>query len=100
MNKKNLKYHLERVELFWRNKPNCWKYFPKYHYCRRLRTMQEIRENEFLNNFDEESKMYGVRSRFARNHKNLPNSWDDYWIYLPKSWKDATKLRKQWMVNL
>jgi len=43
----------------------------------------------------------GVKPRARRNHVNLPNSWDDVPLArggaYTKSWKRATKSRKQYM---
>lgn len=64
------------------------------HY-RRINTTQEIRYNS---GFDVDYRNEKIKGR----QRQLPNSWDD----IPESrrskrgWKDNTKCRKQWMVNL
>ena len=56
---------------------------------RRIRTTQERR---WAHAWDDEEFAPKVRGR--RNASNLPNSWDDYWRYNLKNWKDHRKT--QW----
>lgn len=41
-------------------------------------TQQEIRENDFLNNYDEEAREYNIKSRGRRRRGAIPTKWDDY----------------------
>jgi len=53
---------------------------------RHMKTTQERRANgkrHFLHIDD-----YKVKIRPRRNAANLSNAWDDYWIDVPKSWKN------------
>ena len=47
------------------------------------------------------AKEDGVRVRAKRNHKNLPNAWDDIRIIRsnPHSWKDNSKRRHQYLAE-
>ena len=62
--------------------------------CRDPQTMQERRRNIA----DRDEGRYKARGR--RMH--LPSSWDDIVVSRRggKSWKDYTRFRKQWMMNL
>jgi len=60
-----------------------------HHGLRRMKTTQERRANGkrcFLHIDD-----YKVKIRPKRNMSNLPEAWDDYWIYVPKCWKNHRK---------
>ncbi|UTC28396.1 hypothetical protein GURKE_03760 [Brevundimonas phage vB_BpoS-Gurke] len=63
-------------------------------YFRHPRTMQERRRNAG----DVHDRVVSVRG----NRKHLPSSWDDIMASrrAGKSWKDFTRYRKQWMMNL
>jgi len=63
--------------------------------CRRMKTTQERRENDFLDHYDEDARDYCIRSRRSRTLHGLPNSWEDYWVYSQKTWKKhrATQYR-------
>lgn len=54
---------------------------------RHMRTTQERRW----------SFAYPEFVRGKRTAPNIPNAWDDDFRPWPKSWKDCTKKRKQWM---
>lgn len=58
------------------------------------RTLQEARRNIG----DRDEGRYKARGRRMR----LPSAWDDYAVARSggKSWKDHTRFRKQWMMNL
>ena len=60
---------------------------------RNVGTYSERRENDFCNEFDEDAKFYGVRSRAARTSGNLPEPWDDILRsdWGNKSWKKHRK---------
>lgn len=60
-----------------------------YRCARHMRTTQERRANGKRNflYFDD----YKVKVRSKRNAANLPEAWDDYWIHVPKSWKNHRK---------
>lgn len=59
-----------------------------------VQTTQEIRENDFLDHFDEDAREYGVKSRPNRGH--LPTAWDDRpnGSYFQTNWKHFRK--HQW----
>lgn len=61
--------------------PSCYRAF---------RTTQEKRQ--WFNAVDQ-----GIIPRRSRNYKNLPNTWDDYYIAKDfKCWKSKNKIKKQW----
>jgi hypothetical protein len=43
----------------------------------RLRTQPEIRENDFVNNYDEDCAELHIKSRGRRARRIIPNQWDD-----------------------
>lgn len=59
-----------------------------------VQTTQEIRDNDFLDNFDEDARKYGVKSR--PNRRRLPTAWDDrsHGSYWQTNWKHFRK--HQW----
>lgn len=65
-------------------------------YYRRIRTFQEIRQNEA--HLREHGQGCGIR--LGRNNATL-NSWNDFMVsrQYKKTWKDFTRYRKQWMVG-
>lgn len=69
------------------------KYDIKYSYFRSIHTKNEYKQNCWA--IDDG---YHVRGR----RRNLPNAWDDVRISRAwkRSWKDFTKCKKQYMVNL
>lgn len=82
---------------------NQWKYWPvRGRVYRRLNTRQEIRENDFFDNYDEDRKEYKIKLRRRRSRHMLPTAWDDISFSCPsiRSWKHVHKCRKQWMKNL
>lgn len=82
---------------------NQWKYWPaRGRSCRRLSTNQEIRENDFFDNYDEDRKEYKIKLRRRRSRHMIPTSWDDLNYSCPsvRSWKHIHKCKKQWMKNL
>ena len=63
---------------------------PKRIHClRHMRTTNEKRLNADIEVYD--------YIRPARRASNLPSLYDDVFRSYPKSWKDCTKKRKQWM---
>ena len=56
-------------------------------------TNQEIRENDFINNYDEEAKWYGIKVRGRRCKGELPSCYDDrnYGSYYQTNWKHFRK---------
>lgn len=73
----------------------CWK--PgRYRGYRHIQTHQEIRENDFLDNYDEDAIEYKVKARGRRRRHNLPTPWDDIRChsYGRKNWKHFRK--HQW----
>ena len=98
MNNKNVKHIYKKCNFNW--KRIGYQYYVRFHYYRHIRTNQEIRENDFIDSYDIDSKEYGVKIRRSRSKKMIPTSWDDHFTYGKKSWKDVTKCRKQWEVNL
>ena len=60
--------------------PGVHKY-PKGHYYRRIRTTQERRWSCFDHEY----------FRMKRNHKNIPNSWDDIQRHFQRNWKKFRK---------
>jgi hypothetical protein len=79
---------------------NRFRYYNKWASIRYIKTNQERRENEFAAYYDEDCLEHKVKVRSRRHGKMLPHAWEDQPIYGKKSWKDVTKHRKQWMVNL
>jgi hypothetical protein len=74
-------------------------YCKAYGYHRRVRTFGEIRAN--VGAFcDEELRDLKVYPRRCRSAKEL-DAWNDFGVTrnYKKSWKDFTKLRKQWMMG-
>lgn len=63
-------------------------------YFRRPRTLQEQRRNAG----EAHDRLYRARGR----RMNLPSAYDDLMVSRlgGKSWKDYTRFRKQWMLNL
>ena len=59
------------------------------------RTTQERRVNGKSNILEIDE--YHIKIRAKRNFRNLPNSYDDLWIYYEKSWKK--KRRTQYKVK-
>lgn len=43
----------------------------------RLHTQSDIRENDFVNNFDEDCAEFHIKTRGSRSRRGLPNQWDD-----------------------
>lgn len=81
---------------------NDFFYCLQYGYFRSIQTFPERRDNDFFDTHDEDRKMYRIKFRRARSSGMIPNSWDDIHVSREggKSWKDYSKCRKQWMVNL
>ena len=63
-----------------------------YHCLRHMRTLQEARENDFLD-YDEEMKEFGITVRGCRTRPNLPQAWDDVTRsdYYDRSWKKSRR---------
>lgn len=81
----------------WRHgldKPYICYTFPELSYFRKPSTMKEMRKA------CADIEEYGQNIvRAKRNHKNLPNSYDDIYCNIhdtKKSWKHNSKRRKQW----
>jgi len=82
----------------WREK-NPWRHRndaggihkPAWRWFRSIRTTQERR---WAHAWDCEEHAPHVRS--ARQGRNLPNAWDDYWAHNEKCWKYQSKRKSQW----
>lgn len=73
----------------------CWK-AGGYRGHRWIGTHQEIRENDFVQHYDEDAEDYGIKVRGRRRRGNLPTPWDDLNVsdWRAKSWKNYRK--HQW----
>ena len=90
---KKIRYYRSRGNFKFRQGPvegiHCWK-AGRYRGYRRIHTHPELRENDFLDNYDEEAIEYNIKVRGRRKRHNLPTSWDDIRChsYYKKSWKE------------
>ncbi len=62
-------------------------------FWRRIKTTQEIRENEFLA-YDDDAIEYNIKARDRRKQYNLPTLWDDRPRHREQNWKRQRKT--QW----
>ena len=85
--KGSLAYNYEKSKPEFRKGPVPYTGSGHWHYYRRPRTTQEIRQNSIPE--------YGEFVRKKR--KYIPTSWDDIGRNISRSWKDQSKKKKQWM---
>jgi hypothetical protein len=77
------------------NEYNIGRYEHKYCWDRYIRTQNERRQNCWAQDD-------GIHVRGSRRYKHLPTVYEDIMLSRNwgKSWKDFTKCRKQYMVNI
>lgn len=59
-----------------------------------LRHVHTTPEKRWSVDWDDDGNTIYVRPK--RNMKNLPDTWDDYWVRGEKSWKRQSKRKHQW----
>lgn len=77
-------------------------YYLSHRYYRRIRTIAEMKAGQIAEDLDVREEVRSCDQLVRSGRRSLPNSWDDPRISINygKSWKDHTKCRKQWGVNL